>query len=44
MDLIFRNLFCAQHYFLRIETPVILCFFITRDLHSWRAAPAQSNW
>jgi len=44
MDLIFRNLFCCQHLFLRIQMPVILSFFITRDLHSKCAAHTQSNW
>jgi len=32
-DLIFRHLFCCQHYFLRIQMPVIFNFFNTRDLY-----------
>jgi len=31
MDLILRNLFCCQHYFLSIQTPVILSFFNTME-------------
>jgi len=44
MDLIYQNLFCCQHYFLRIQTPVILSFFNTRDLYLRYAAHTQSNW
>ena len=43
MDLIFRNLFFCQHYFLRIQMPVILTFFNTRDLYSRCVAHTQSN-
>jgi len=43
MDLIFRDLFCCQHYFLRIQMPVILSFLNTRDLCCRCAAHSQSN-
>jgi len=44
MELIFRNLIYCQHQFLRIQIPVILTFFNTRDLYSKCAACTQLNW
>jgi len=44
MDLILRNLFCCQCYFLRIQMPVILSFLNTRDLYFKCAAHTKSNW
>ena len=44
MDLVFRNLFCCQRWFLRIETPVILTFFNTGTYAlSVRCTPNQND-
>jgi len=40
----FSKLVCCQHYFLRIQIPVILSFLNTRDLCCRWAAHSQSNW
>jgi len=44
MDLTFGNLFFCPHLFLRIQMPVILSFFITRDYTlDVRRTPIQTN-
>jgi len=40
MDLIYQNLLCYQHLFLRTQMTVILSFFITRD---FRRTPNQTD-